>query len=202
MERIKLGIEVWKNVFESPVYRQLTVLFRKKFKVSIGLGDFKIMGITFEDWKRAKKSPVVPSGTTPCLFCDQVVGTDLGLQRCGDDEQAMTKRMSSNLKMDVSICHAGLMHLYLPIIIQNQYCGYMGVRGGLLFNRPNAIEWQGIVKRVKDTGIDLETLKEIYFNMRPTSQAHFDEMVKMMNDIIADIARIAIEVHDAKKRTT
>jgi ligand-binding sensor protein len=162
--------------------------------MSIGLDDLNAMGITFDDWKRIKKTP---SGTVFNPFCELIFGTDYGLQRCGEEEQKATIRISSSLKLDISTCHAGLTHLYLPIIARGQYCGYMGVRGGLLLHKPKETEWQQITELVKDTGIDLKTLKTVYFNMTPQSQEQIDEMVKIMNIIMADIVRIAIEIHDS-----
>ncbi|MFH0889404.1 MAG: sigma 54-interacting transcriptional regulator [Planctomycetota bacterium] len=202
-----LGREVWKKVFASPLYQQTSILFKQIFKRNIGLDDFDAMGITREEWRCIRG----PYEYIPFPFCELIYKTKEGKRRCEELDKQIFARISTTLKTDIFTCYTGLTEVAIPIIVHNKYCGCFSTYGGLLLHKPNETEWQQIVERVnpltkdfgvgvKDTGVDLEQLKEAYFEITPISKELLEIMLKLINVQIEEIIRAAIETEEHKKR--
>jgi ligand-binding sensor protein len=196
MEKIKLGSEVWEKVFASPLYQEIVILVKEIFRRNIRFGDFGTMGIRREEWGRLRG----PREVIPVPLCELILETDEGLRQCSEKEKQSTAKVSSTLKPNISTCHGGLTDMVIPIVVQGQYCGYVNIRGGLLCHKPDETKWQEIAERVKHTGVDLKRLEKAYFEMSPTSNELLEVMVKLLNVIVKEIARVAIEVEDSTKR--
>jgi two-component system, NtrC family, response regulator HupR/HoxA len=219
MKEIKFGAEVWEKIFASPLFRQTSILFRQIFKRNILVGDFRAMGITGEQFRRIQAfgaDVMSPSllGITgeefkqiqegyksiPFPFCNLVSGTKKGRQRCVKLIDDSCARLAGTLKTDISTCHAGLIEIGVPIIVQGKYCGAVSTVDGLLLNEPNEAQWQEIVERIKDTGVNLDQLRKAYFEIIPISKELLEVMVNLLNMVVEEIVKVAIETEIYKDR--
>ncbi|MFH0888951.1 MAG: sigma 54-interacting transcriptional regulator [Planctomycetota bacterium] len=196
MEQIKLNAEVWEKVFASPLFQQTNILFKQIFKRSFGVADFDAMGITPEEWEqiRGQYKPF------PFPFCNLLCKTKEGLRRCMELEKQVLARISTTLKTDICTCYTGLTDVSLPIIVNGNYCGCFATVGGLLLNEPNEDEWRQVAERVRDTGVDLEQLKKAYFEITPVSKELLEIMLKLLNVVVEEVVKTAIETEEHKKR--
>jgi len=197
-EKIGLGPEVWQRVFNWRIYQQTKSLLKQIFKRSFAFGDFEAMGITREEYARIRGPIKEPMTLLP--FCDSINGTEEGQRRCTLDADQSSARISSTGKPDIWQCHAGLTDLAIPIIFHGKYCGCMTTYGGLLLDAPNETHWQEIAERVKDTGVDLETLKKAYFEITPVSKELLEVMLNLMSVSVEEIIKAAVETDEDKKR--
>ncbi|MFH0888836.1 MAG: sigma 54-interacting transcriptional regulator [Planctomycetota bacterium] len=198
IKQINLGLEVWQKVFASPLYQQTLTLLKQIFKKNIVVADFDAMGITLEEWKHIRG----PSEHISFPFCDLILETEKGRQQCVELSKQAFSQLSTTLKTDICICHAGLTEVSIPIIIDGKYCGCISPFGGFLLHEPNEIEWQQIAEQTKKTGVDLERLKKAYFGIPPISKELLGILVKLLNAFVEEIVKTAIEIWEYKKRIT
>jgi transcriptional regulator with PAS, ATPase and Fis domain len=195
MEQINLGLEVWERVFTSPLFQQTTALFKQIFKRTFWCGDFDT--IKYEEWNRIRG----PYESIPFPFCELIYyNTGEGKRWCHELVKQAVARMSATGKTDICTCFAGLTEVGIPIIVQGKYCGCLSLVGGLLLHEPNETEWQKIAEQLKDTGIDLERLKKAYFEITPISKELLEIMLKLINVIVEEIVKAALETEEYKKR--
>lgn len=199
--RIALGPEVWKRVFASPLYHQMTILFRQIFKRTIGAGDPDAMGLTPADIDRIQKLRGEKETLLHFPFCEIINKIEEGKRRCMMLAKQVRARISHTGEPGISTCHAGgLVDVELPIIFRGKYYGIYTVVGGLLLHEPNEKEWSEITERVKDLGVDLARLKKAYFEITPISKELLDVMIQLLNTVVAEIIKAAVETEEDKKR--
>jgi len=199
-KRVILGPEVWQRVLNWRIFQQTVSLLRQIFKRSFLFGDFEAMGITDEEYERVRgplKEPRIPFP-----FCEFIAGTEEGKRRCALESKQSSDRASSTDKTDIWQCHAGLTDLTVPFIFHGKYCGCMTIYGGLLLDEPNETHWQEIAERVKDTGVNLERLKKAYFEITPISKELLGVMLNLMNVMVEEIIKAAVEIEEDKNRVT
>jgi ligand-binding sensor protein len=198
VEKKVISVEVWEKVLASPILEQTAFLLTEIFRRDFGFGDFEKMGITREDYFRIRGPAKRHKLSFP--FCEFICSNKTGRERCAQDDYQSYQVISTTKKVYFHACHAGLTELYVPIIIQGDYYGCFSVAGGLLFHPPTEEGWTKITQQVKDIGVDLERLKQSYFQIIPTSQELLEVMVKLINVIIEEIVKILLESASDKKR--
>jgi transcriptional regulator with PAS, ATPase and Fis domain len=201
VEKNTLGPNVWEKVLSSPILAQTFLLLKQIFKRSFGFSDFGGMEISREEFRRIRSSLAIPfASICPFDFCDIINASPIGNERCNQHGAKAFQLVSTTGQVSIHPCHAGLMELYVPIMINGDYYGVQTIKGGLLFNQPNEEEWMKIAERVKDTGVDLTKLKQAYFKITPISQELLEIMLKLLNVIIEEIAKTVLDVAADKKR--
>ena len=195
-EKMTLGPEVWERVFASPLCQRTCTLLKQLFKRSFGFSD--LTGITDEEFKRIRDS--LKELSIPLPFCEIIWRTEEGVRRCNLNEKQCVARILITGKIDICTCHAGLTEVGIPIIYRDKYCGLMNLYGGLLLHPPSQIHFDQIAERVKDFGIDLEDLKKAYFEVTPVSDDLLKVMLNLIEVVVEEIIKVAIEIEEDKKR--
>jgi transcriptional regulator with PAS, ATPase and Fis domain len=102
--------------------------------------------------------------------------------------------------VDIYTCHAGFTEVAVPIVVGDSYYGCFATYCGVLLHEPNATEFESILQRVKDIGVDPERLREAYFQTRPASAELLDIMIRLLNVAVSEIVRVALESEQDKRR--
>jgi len=196
-DKITLSPEVWKKAFNSSLCQQTLTLLSQVFKRNFGLYDYKdMLGKEWFNLRLSQEEPFVPFP-----FCELIYSaSEEGKRRCAQAEAQSTKRILTSGQIDISICHAGLMEVSIPIMFQGKYYGCISPGGGFLLNEPNEVEFNQITERVKDLGVNLDQLKKAYFEITPTPKYLLEVMFRLLGIIVEEIIRVAVETEADKKR--
>jgi transcriptional regulator with GAF, ATPase, and Fis domain len=197
-DKIALGFEAWKKVITSPLYRQIEALFRQIFKIDLVVMD--IVGLTRDELNLL--FPPHQDDTQRYNFCRLIWNCPESKKRCRQDGEGALRQIPFTGKIEMGICHAGLTEIIVPIMFKGKYCGALTTAGGLITHEPTQTEFDNIANRLRDTGIDLESLKKAYFKLNNVSPELLDVMFKLINIAIEEIIRTATEIEDAKKEIT
>jgi two-component system, NtrC family, response regulator HupR/HoxA len=195
MEQFKLNSEVWKKVFSASLFQQTRKLFKQIFKRNITIGDFESMGMTKPEWESLRG----PAEERSFPFCDIILAGDKR-KLCVNLEKQIYSKIATTHKTDICRCYAGMTEIAIPIIVQGKYCGCVSTAGGLLLNEPNENEWKEISEKLIGTGIDLVKLKKAYQGITPISKELFEVMIKLLNVIVEEIVKTAVEAEDYEER--
>jgi transcriptional regulator with GAF, ATPase, and Fis domain len=199
VEKMVFGPEIWEKVISSPIFKQASFFLSHLFKRQFGFADFSNMGITREGFERIR-GPIAKSSVPLFDFCALINETKIGAERCSQEDNKVFQAISTTKEKYLHPCHAGIMAMTVPIIIEEHYYGCVTIKGGLLLHPPNKNEWIKISQQVKDTGVDLEKLRDAYFQIAPASQELLEVMFKLLSIIIEEIAKNTLEVAADKKK--
>ena len=197
-DKVTLSPEVWKRVFASPIFQRVLALLDQIFKRTTIIDNFDAIGISFKELEQLRGPLKKPICELP--FCLLINSTKEGERRCRAEGKESSERAKTSRKPDVWLCHAGLTDITVPIIFQSKYNGDISVRGGLLLHEPNEQEWLKIAENVKDTGVDLDRLKQAYFEITPISKELLDVMLTLLSALVEEIINTAVEVEEHIKQ--
>jgi DNA-binding NtrC family response regulator len=198
-EGLKLGPEIWRRVFSSPIFIHTMRLLQQIFNREFGIGDFEAVGISKQEWEQVR-GPL--SGSLSFPFCELIWQTQKGKWLCYEEDQKAHARLRATGKVQILTCHAGLTELHVPIMFDNHYYGCTSTYGGLLLHQPTQTEFEEIAQRVRDLDVDLDRLRDAYFQIKPIPKELLDVMITLLNTSIQEIIRIAVDEKKAKDRIT
>ncbi len=113
------------------------------------------------------------------LFCKIIHSTQKGKARCALADTEAIKTAFKNRRPYIYQCHAGLIDIYVPIIMKNKLIGALA-SGQILTNKPTDKKFLSIKKKTQDLKIDLNKLKDAYKEVKVVSCAKLDIVVKLM----------------------
>lgn len=96
--------------------------------------------------------------TLPSRFsdlCQRIRSTELGRQGCSESDAAAGLEAAKSLRTYTHRCHAGLLDLAAPIIVDEMYAGCV-LCGQVLMERPSEVEIKRMVNRAVEIGIPEE----------------------------------------------
>ncbi len=121
-----------------------------------------------------------------CDFCYKIRESELGKSRCLACDAKGLHRAKSEKKAHIYICHAGLLEVCAPIILENEILGYLMI-GQIKSDNTNDQSIQNMDKTAEELRISKMLLRAHYDKMHATSEAYILSAVKMMTTCIAFI---------------
>ncbi|MCK4400712.1 PocR ligand-binding domain-containing protein [bacterium] len=112
-------------------------------------------------------------------FCKIIHSTQKGKARCSLADTESINTAFKNRKPHIHQCHAGLIDIYVPIIMKNKLIGALA-SGQILTNKPTDKKFLSIKKKTQDLKIDINKLKDAYKKVEVISREKLDIVVKLM----------------------
>ncbi len=139
------------------------------------------MTISFSELREKGEFHFFPSEER-ALFCKIIQSTPSGKHRCyASDKKGVWKAIQKN-SYCIYQCHAGLIDVAIPLIIKGEVIGAI-LTGQLLVEDPTEEGFNQIKQRVKSLNLDLEKLKEAYFQIKVFSKEKLEMAVKLLSFI-------------------
>ena len=113
------------------------------------------------------------------LFCKIIHSTQKGKARCAISDAEAINTAFKNRKPHIHKCHAGLIDIYVPIIIKNKLIGALA-SGQILTNKPTDKNFLLVSKKTQDLKINPNKLKDAYKEVKVVSREKLDIVVKLM----------------------
>lgn len=191
--------DFWRRLLNSPSYRQFTALFQNVFKRSLTYVPSKDAFVSLKELERINAS--FGKSFAPLPFCQLIGNTREGRQCCKKEEERMLENITTG-QTGIITCYTGLTDAMIPIRSRGKICGCIAVLGGFLLEPPSETSWQEIVRKVKDTGVDLNALKQAYFQIRPVSRGFLQAMLKTMEVIVTEVTNAIVMSEEQHQRIT
>lgn len=171
----------------------LDVLFEniKKLKILKNFFEsfYKLTGLSIDIMDKEGKYYQVYYN--PPIFCKTIQSSKESIKACISCDREYGLLLSQKREPVIFTCHAGITAVAVPIIINNEYIGGLGV-GSILANRHSEKEFQNIYSKVKHLNINKPKLRKAYFNTLVMSE----EKLKGCIDFVQLIVNYIIEIED------
>ncbi len=92
-----------------------------------------------------------------CELCRNIRATALGRQRCFDSDADAGREAARTRKPHIHYCHAGLLDVAAPIVVNDEYAGSV-LCGQVLLDRPDAAKRRAIAAQLGDLGVSPEVV--------------------------------------------
>lgn len=129
--------------------------------------------------------------SNPTVFCKTIQSNYDGINACLSCDREYGLLLGEKREPLIFTCHAGITAVSVPIIINNEYVGGLGV-GSILLKEHSEREFQNIYSKVKHLKINKAKLRKAYFNTLLMSE----EELKGCIDFVRLIVNYIIEVED------
>jgi len=135
------------------------------------------MTITFSPLGKSGKVDFYPEKERS-PFCRLIQCTPKGKRRCLDCDRKAIKKAFQIKAPYIYTCHAGLTDFVVPLILKGKLAGSL-LSGQLLTQRPRAIDFNLVLERVKDLGINKSALKRAFFEVKVFSKKDLGLAIKL-----------------------
>ena len=129
-------------------------------------------------------------------FCRSVRSSDSGLKRCIDSNAEIGFKTSRQGISCIGRCHAGVMLMAVPIVVDNQFWGSISC-GQMHLKKPNGDDINHMIKATADLGLDPghlgQTFQEIQVISMEKCQAAGGLIQLVVNYIVELIYRAKMQ---------
>lgn len=101
-------------------------------------------------------------------FCKMIRSTEEGLKRCIESNAEVGFKTSATGKVCFSTCHAGVVLMAVPIVIEGSYCGSITC-GQMHLSIPDENKLSEMWETTRDLGLDKNELVRTYKEIQVTS---------------------------------
>lgn len=122
-------------------------------------------------------------------FCRIIQSSEIGKNHCIESGKQRGSKAGLLGRPDIHSCHAGLIDVYLPIILRSRHIATLCV-GQFLISKPTKKRFNIIKNHVKDYKIDISELEKAYFNTRVISNKHIMNYIDLMNLIVSYVFEV------------
>ena len=123
------------------------------------------------------------------VFCRIIQSSKIGKEKCLKGGKERGSIASIMRKPDISCCHAGLIDVYLPILLRGQHIATL-CTGQFLIAKPTKKKFELIKTSVENYNIDLKLLEDAYFKTKVISKKHIKDYTELMNLIVSYIFEV------------
>ena len=113
-------------------------------------------------------------------FCKLLQSTPQGKQRCLQCDKAGMKKAFKLKAPHIYACHAGLMDVVVPLVLNGKLIGSL-ISGQLLTRKPTSSDFNEVWKKTGDLGIDRERLRQAYNEVKNFSRKNLDLAVRLLS---------------------
>lgn len=135
-----------------------------------------------------------PSG--PCSFCVLVNTSHEGRARCARSRATSVRTAVAAGKEVLYTCHAGLMHLAVPVEVAGEIVAV--VLGGNVALGPLAAE--AVARLARETGLDLEKLQAAAEAVPTWPEERLRSAVALVRAVTDTVARLVYTRHELQKK--
>jgi len=123
------------------------------------------------------------------IFCRIIQSSANGKNNCIQSGKERGIRAGILGKPDIHYCHAGLIDVYVPILIRGNHIATL-CTGQFLISKPTKKRFEVIKSSLKDYRIDINALEDAYFKTRVISKKHIMNYIDLMNLIVSYIFEV------------
>lgn len=135
-------------------------------------------------------TPLTPIAHS-CEFCDLILGTDAGRQRCIGSWQAAAAGMA--VTPSLATCHAGLRYVWGRIEVQGEYVAATHA-GQFIDSPPTGDQWQARLAELAGvTGIDQHELRQALAGVPVLDETRRQQVPRLLRRVTATFSEIGEE---------
>jgi AraC-like DNA-binding protein/ligand-binding sensor protein len=122
-------------------------------------------------------------------FCRIIHSSKIGKDKCikGGRERGLIASIAR--KPDINYCHAGLIDVYLPILLRGQHIATL-CTGQFFTAQPTKKKFELIKANIENYNVDLKLLEDAYFKTRVISKKRIRDYIELMNLIVSYIFEV------------
>jgi len=113
-------------------------------------------------------------------FCKLIQSTPKGKRSCLTCDKAAIKKAFQIKAPYIYTCHAGLTDVVVPLILNGKLVGSL-LTGQLLAKKPKSSDFEKVWEKVKDLGINKNSLRKFYKEVKVFSKKDLDLAVKLFS---------------------
>jgi len=132
------------------------------------------------------------------IFCRIIQSSEIGKSHCIESGKLRGMHAGISGRPDIHYCHAGLIDVYLPILIRGNHIATL-CTGQFLVSKPTKKRFEIIKNNVKDYKIDISVLEDAYFKTRIISKKHIMNYIDLMTLIVNYIFEVEDKIIFLKK---
>ena len=130
----------------------------------------------------------VTTRSKSCQFCDKYIRkNESGIERCEESLKRGTMQALVNENVNVYTCHAGLVKVVAPIMLEGIFIGSVSV-GGALYDK--AVE--EVDNIAKDLKLNKDELNDAYRKIRRVSENDIEKAVHILDVVSCLLSNIAL----------
>lgn len=122
-------------------------------------------------------------------FCRIINSSKIGKEKCLQSGKERGLIASILRKPDIHKCHAGLIDVYLPIMLRDQHIATL-CTGQFLTSKPNKKDFEIIKSNVENYDIDIDLLEDAYFKTKVISKKNIRDYIELMNLIVSYVFEV------------
>lgn len=153
---------------------------QERFAASIGLGVI----ITNEDGQPVTKASNFTN------FCTKMRETVEGLHHCMHSDQQLGQKAAKELQAVAHRCHAGLLDLAAPVVLNGQHIGSV-LCGQVLLTKPSAIQLYVMQERFRKLSIDEDLLARCWEELHVANDKQIETTLHMLQLLADYIAKMS-----------
>ena len=113
-------------------------------------------------------------------FCEMIRKNSVIDGKCRECDRFAFRQAEQSGELYLYECHAGLYEAISPIILEEKLLGYLMI-GQVLPQKPTEEKWNEFCKRFKFYDLDLESLRDAFFQMNYMDKDKLYAAVRMMD---------------------
>ncbi len=171
-------------------------LFQELIEMFRYITEFNFTFIPADNKYAMLRTPDAKSKETD--FCKIIQTDPEGLKQCCDENRLITI-MNKMKKPLIETCHAGLIDVFIPVIIDSEFIGYFCL-GKFLFNPPTDGGFKEILEKTNTLGIDSGQLRKAYFKTRVLNKDYIDLLTRIFIPIATKMVSMELDIWEEKKK--
>lgn len=124
-------------------------------------------------------------------FCTKMRSNEKGAQCCVMSDRDVGIKAAQQAKPVVHYCHAGLIDVAAPIVINGEHLGSV-LCGQVLFENQDAKQLKFIGEKSKELGIDQKLMQRYFEKIELTTQKRIDSTLYMLQIVADYIEKMAV----------
>ena len=107
-------------------------------------------------------------------YCEIIHSTKEGKNRCLNSDKALLTKCSLSRHPETHLCHAGLIDVAVPIILEDDILGYL-ILGQMKENKP----FSSVEKQLKDLSLDMRMISKKYDELAIFNPSKIESIVSV-----------------------